>query len=319
MVNADDILNASILIVDDQASNVRLLEQMLRDVGYRCITSTMDPHEVCALHRDNHYDLILLDLLMPTMDGFQVMDGLKEINADSYLPVLVITAQPGHKLRALAAGAKDFVSKPFDLVEVRTRIRNMLEVRLLYKQVEHYSHEMETLALYDALTGLPNRRLLMDRLSLSIAHAHRNKSTMAVLYLDLDRFKQVNDSLGHDAGDTLLNMVAARLTARVRQEDTVARLGGDEFVIALWKLSQIDDVAKLASKVVQDLSKPYIIQGHDVHISASVGVGIYPMHGEDGETLMKSADLAMYEAKRKGKNGYCIAAGNAPAAVGAMK
>lgn len=304
MVNADDILNASILIVDDQASNVRLLEQMLRDVGYRCITSTMDPHEVCALHRDNHYDLILLDLLMPTMDGFQVMDGLKEINADSYLPVLVITAQPGHKLRALAAGAKDFVSKPFDLVEVRTRIRNMLEVRLLYKQVEHYSHEMETLALYDALTGLPNRRLLMDRLSLSIAHAHRNKSTMAVLYLDLDRFKQVNDSLGHDAGDTLLNMVAARLTATVRQEDTVARLGGDEFVIALWKLSQADDVAKLASKVVQDLSKPYIIRGHDVHISASVGVGIYPMHGEDGETLMKSADLAMYEAKRKGKNDY---------------
>ena len=304
MVNADDILNASILIVDDQASNVRLLEQMLRDVGYRCITSTMDPREVCALHRDNHYDLILLDLLMPTMDGFQVMDGLKEINADSYLPVLVITAQPGHKLRALAAGAKDFVSKPFDLVEVRTRIRNMLEVRLLYKQVEHYSHEMETLALYDALTGLPNRRLLMDRLSLSIAHAHRNKSTMAVLYLDLDRFKQVNDSLGHDAGDMLLNMVAARLTAAVRQEDTVARLGGDEFVIALWKLSQIDDVAKLASKVVQDLSKPYIIQGHDVHISASVGVGIYPMHGEDGETLMKSADLAMYEAKRKGKNDY---------------
>jgi len=299
MVNADDILNASILIVDDQASNVQLLELMLRDVGYRCITSTMNPHEVCALHRDNHYDLILLDLQMPAMDGFQVMDGLKEINADSYLPVLVITAQPGHKLRALAAGAKDFVSKPFDLVEVKTRIRNMLEVRLLYKQVEHYSHEMETLALYDALTGLPNRRLLMDRLSLSIAHAHRNKSTMAVLYLDLDRFKQVNDSLGHDAGDTLLNMVAARLTATVRQEDTVARLGGDEFVIALWKLSQVDDVAKLASKVVQDLSKPYIIQGHDVHISASVGVGIYPMHGEDGETLMKSADLAMYEAKRK--------------------
>jgi len=304
MVNADDILNASILIVDDQASNVRLLEQMLRDVGYRCITTTMDPHEVCALHRDNHYDLILLDLLMPAMDGFQVMDGLKQVNADSYLPVLVITAQPGHKLRALAAGAKDFVSKPFDLVEVKTRIRNMLEVRLLYKQVEHYSREMETLALYDALTGLPNRRLLMDRLSLSIAHAHRNKSTMAVLYLDLDRFKQVNDSLGHDAGDMLLNMVAARLTATVRQEDTVARLGGDEFVIALWKLSQVDDAAKLASKLVQDLSKPYLIQGHDVHISASVGVGIYPMHGGDGETLMKSADLAMYESKRKGKSDY---------------
>jgi len=230
------------------------------------------------------------------------MDGLKEINLHGYLPVLVISAQPNHKLRALSAGAKDFITKPFDLVEVKTRIRNMLEVRLLYKQVEHYSQKMETLALYDALTGLPNRRLLMDRLSLAIAHAHRNRSTMAVLFLDLNKFKQVNDSLGHDAGDMLLNQVAARLIATVRQEDTVARLGGDEFVIALWELTQADDVARLASKVVQDLSKPYLIQGHDVHISASVGVGIYPIHGEDGETLMKSADTSMYEAKRMGKD-----------------
>jgi two-component system cell cycle response regulator len=313
MVNSDDILNASILIVDDQAANVRLLEQMLRAAGYRCIASTTDPHEVCALHRDHLYDLILLDLQMPAMDGFQVMDDLKEIHADGYLPVLVISAQPNHKLRALAAGAKDFIAKPFDLVEVKTRIHNMLEVRLLYKQVEHHSHEMETLALHDALTGLPNRRLLMDRLSLSIAHAHRNRSAMAVLYLDLDKFKQVNDSLGHDAGDMLLNLVAARLTATVREEDTVARLGGDEFVIALWELRQADDVAKLASKVVRDLSKPYLIQGHDVHISASVGVGIYPMHGKDGETLMKSADMAMYEAKRKGKHDYHPARTDQPA------
>ena len=120
----------------------------------------------------------------------------------------MITAQPGHKLRALAAGAKDFISKPFDLVEVKTRIHNMLEVRLLYKQLEQYSRALESLALHDALTGLPNRRLLMDRLSLAIAHARRNKSTMAVMYLDLDGFKQINDTLGHDAGDTLLSMVA---------------------------------------------------------------------------------------------------------------
>jgi PAS domain S-box-containing protein len=103
----------------------------------------MDPHEVCALHRKNRYDLILLDLQMPGMDGFQVMEGLKTNDADGYLPVLVITAQPGHKLRALQAGARDFVAKPFDLVEVKTRIRNMLEVRLLYKKLENYSKELE--------------------------------------------------------------------------------------------------------------------------------------------------------------------------------
>jgi len=308
MVCADDMLNASILIVDDQDANVQLLEHMLREAGYRCITSTMDPHTVCALHRDNHYDLILLDLQMPGMNGFQVMEGLKEIETDGYLPVLVITAQPGHKLRALAAGAKDFISKPFDLVEVKTRIHNMLEVRLLYKQLEQYSRALESMALHDALTGLPNRRFLMDRLSLAIAHARRNTSTMAVMFLDLDGFKQINDTLGHDAGDTLLRMVANRLVAAVREEDTVARMGGDEFVIGLWGLSHADNVATLVSKVILAVSQPYRIQGHDVRITASVGVSIYPLHGEAVETLMKSADLALYEAKRAGKNNYRIAA-----------
>jgi diguanylate cyclase (GGDEF)-like protein len=310
MVSPADFLNASILIVDDQEANVQLLEEMLGEAGYRCVTSTMDPHAVYALHRDNHYDLILLDLQMPGMDGFQVMEGLKEIETDGYLPILVITAQPGHKLRALTAGAKDFISKPFDMMEAKTRIHNMLEVRLLYKQLEDYSREMESLALHDALTGLPNRRLLMERLSLAIAHARRNKRTMAVMYLDLDGFKLLNDTLGHDAGDTLLNLVAARLVAAVRQEDTVARLGGDEFVIALWELSHAEDVAKLVSKVMQAVSQPYRIQDRDVSMTASIGVSIYPMHGEEVETLMKSADLALYEAKRTGKNDYRIATHN---------
>ncbi len=147
MISEQKILNASILIVDDQDANVRLLEDMLREVGYGGITSTMDPHAVCELHRVNHYDLILLDLQMPGMDGFQVMEGLKTIETDGYVPILVITAQPGHKLRALASGAKDFVAKPFDLVEVKTRIHNMLEVRLLYKQLEHYNQVLEQTVL----------------------------------------------------------------------------------------------------------------------------------------------------------------------------
>jgi PAS domain S-box-containing protein len=143
MITESDILDASVLIVDDQDSNVSLLEQTLREAGYGHVTSTMNPHEVCALHRKNRYDLILLDLQMPGMDGFQVMAGLKTNDADAYLPVLVITAQPGHKLRALQAGAKDFISKPFDLVEVKTRIHNMLEVRLLYKKLENYNKVLE--------------------------------------------------------------------------------------------------------------------------------------------------------------------------------
>lgn len=147
MISLDDILSAKILIVDDQESNVQLLEQLLQAAGYTAVTSTMQPEEVCALHRKHAYDLILLDLQMPVMDGFQVMESLKTNTVDPYLPVIVLTAQPGHKLRALQAGAKDFVSKPFDLVEVKTRIHNMLEVRLLYKKLADFNKVLEQTVL----------------------------------------------------------------------------------------------------------------------------------------------------------------------------
>ncbi len=312
MVTAADILNASILIVDDQQANVQLLEQTLGTAGYRCITSTLDPQAVCALHRANHYDLIVLDIEMPAMDGFQVMNGLKAIEANGYPPVLALTAEPAHKLRALQGGAKDFVSKPFDLAEVLMRVHNMLEVRLLHEASRNHGKMQESLALNDPLTGLANRRLLADRMSMALAHARRNKSAMALVYLDLDRFKHINDTLGHGAGDTLLKMVAERLVATVREEDTVARVGGDEFIIALWHISDPDYAATVALKVIEAVAQPYDIESHTVHITVSAGVGIYPMHGEDADTLMKSADQSLYEAKREGKSTYRVAQRIAP-------
>ena len=147
MISTAEILRAKILIVDDLEANVLLLQRMLGEAGYNQLTTTMDPREVCELHRKNHYDLILLDLLMPGMDGFTVLENLKSVETNGYVPVLVITAQPDHKLRALQAGAKDFVSKPFDLVEVKTRIHNMLEVRLLYKKIEEHNKLLEQTVL----------------------------------------------------------------------------------------------------------------------------------------------------------------------------
>ena len=139
----EDIYAASILIVDDQEPNVRLLQRLLEDAGYSHVSFTMNPKEVCGLHRTHGYDLILLDLQMPQMDGFAVMEGLKTNQNDGYLPVIVLTAQPGHKLRALQAGAKDFISKPIDLLEVKTRIYNMLEVRLLYRKLAAHNEILE--------------------------------------------------------------------------------------------------------------------------------------------------------------------------------
>jgi two-component system, cell cycle response regulator len=266
----------------------------------------MNPDEVCQLHRTNRYDLILLDLEMPGTDGFQIMEGLKDIETDAYLPVLALTAQPAHKLRALQCGAKDFISKPFDLAEVLMRVHNMLEVRLLHEAARNHGKALESLALKDPLTGLANRRLLAERMSMALDHARRNQSALAVVYLDLDGFKQVNNTLGHSAGDGLLKMVAARLLATVREEDTVARLGGDEFILGLWHLSSADDAATVASKVIEVVSQPYDIEGHSVSITTSAGIGIYPWHGEDADTLMRNADVALYESKRAGKNAYRI-------------
>jgi len=143
MVSQTDILNAKILVVDDKPANVLLIEGMLRLAGYTAVHSTTDPQAVCKMHSVNGYDLILLDLQMPGMDGFQVMEGLSEIEKESYLPVLVITAQPGHKLRALEAGAKDFISKPFDLAELRARVHNILEVRLLHSAAKRHRRVLE--------------------------------------------------------------------------------------------------------------------------------------------------------------------------------
>ena len=198
MVSASEILDASILVVDDQAVNVSLLERMLRGAGYTSVASTMDPREVCELQRRNRYCLIVLDLQMPGLDGFQVMEGLKNIEKDDYLPVLVITAQPGHKLRALQAGAKDFISKPFDLAEVLMRVRNMLEVRLLHlesKKANHLkdeflatvSHELRT--PLNAILGwarmLGSIPLPPDRAKYGIATIERNAAALAHIIDDL--------------------------------------------------------------------------------------------------------------------------------------
>jgi len=163
MLEPAEILKAKVLVVDDMQANVLLLERMLGGAGYTSVTSTVDPRAVCALHEKHRYDLIVLDLQMPGMDGFQVMEGLKPIEKDGYLPVLVITAQPDHKLRALQAGAKDFISKPFDVAEVLMRVHNMLEVRLLHLEVHRKNDELKK--LFDQVVA---ERKVSERLALHV-------------------------------------------------------------------------------------------------------------------------------------------------------
>ena len=307
MPSQDEILKAKILVVDDSPDNVDLMLEILRDVGYTNVTATMRPAQVCPLHREHCYDLILLDLQMPELNGFQVMKGLKEIEHGGYLPVLALTAQPSFKIAALEAGARDFISKPFDLMEVHKRIHNMLEVRLLYKELAQYSKQQQELALHDPLTGLPNRRLLEDRIEHTLQQSARSRGKSAILYLDLDGFKAINDSYGHGYGDEILKMVAARLVGASRKEDTVARIGGDEFVIVLGNLAGKGDAREPAAKLIEVISEPYFINDLTLRLSTSIGISIYPDDATTVDALLSAADTALYEAKRAGKNRYCCA------------
>ena len=312
MIKQDAILNAKILVVDDRTENVDLLVAILHQAGYSRVTATCEPSDVFSLHEEHRYDLILLDLNMPGMDGFEVMEKLKQIEVEGYLPVLAITAQPRFKIAALEAGARDFITKPYDLVEVRQRIHNMLEVRLLYKRIAEYARIHKELALHDALTGLPNRRLLLDRLITLLLHAKRMQQRIAVMYLDLDGFKAVNDMHGHDCGDKLLIMAAERLRYAAREEDTIARLGGDEFMVVLGDINAMEDVDRPASNIIRELSEPYLIDGTMIKITASIGVSFYPDDGTDVDGLIRCADQALYLAKNSGKNRYLTSRGDTP-------
>jgi len=167
-----------------------------------------------------------------------------------------------------------------------------------------YEEMIKYQAFYDSLTDLPNRLLLKDRITLEISHSKYTKQSLAIMYLDLDRFKLINDTLGHDIGDKLLKEVAGRLKSCVNETDTVARIGGDEFVILLPEITLEDNIGKIGTKILEAIREPILIDSHELYISVSIGVTIYPNDGEDVETLLTNADVAMYRAKEKGKNNF---------------
>ena len=202
---------------------------------------------------------------------------------------------------------KDFSAFPLELKTSQLRIQNRL---LFISSARDISERKDSeqrilyMASYDALTQLPNRTLLQDRIQQALVHNHRHNLQAAVLFIDLDKFKIINDTLGHDYGDSLLKEASLRLQAEVRSEDTVARHGGDEFIILLSTIAQPQDAGLIAQKLLESLVLPFFIKGKELHISASIGIAIYPDDGHDMETLLKNSDIAMYHAKETGRNNY---------------
>jgi diguanylate cyclase (GGDEF)-like protein len=301
-----------ILLVDDDEDDYIMTRDLLAEIkGPRYEMEWVSTYnDALAAIKRNKHDIYFLDYRLGERTGLEL---LKETIANGCKkPMILLTGQGDHEIdiEAMKAGAADYLVKgKIDAPLLERSIRYAME----RKQSEE---QMLRIAYYDSLTGLPNRLLFKDRLKQCMAHARCDNKLAAVLFLDLDNFKHINDTLGHDVGDLLLKKVAQRLMNCVRETDSithqnlqelnisVSRLGGDEFTIILNKITKIHNAAKAAQRILETLSQSFVLNNNEVFISVSIGITIYPTDGEDIDTLLKNADTAMYEAKSQGKNNY---------------
>jgi diguanylate cyclase (GGDEF)-like protein/PAS domain S-box-containing protein len=452
-----------ILVVDDRPQNIELLEAYLVPHGYEIIQAA-NGEEALGKLSGNQIDLILLDVMMPGMDGFEVTRRVRQDNAHRLLPIILITGLQGpeDRVKGIEAGCDDFLSKPYNNLELLARVQSLLKVKDYNDLMSNYQKDLESevtgrteelkhtlenlqqeiterkrteealraseelfrnyleyapdgvymsdvkgtflygnrrceeiigyrreeligknflelnlltekslnkaaqllqanmegkptgpdeieliskggrlipveistsmvqhmdqgivlafvrditdrkqmeekirqMAYHDYLTGLPNRKLFYDRLGIALAQSQRNQKKVGIVMLDLDNFKGVNDTLGHDVGDLLLKAAVDRLSSALRKGDTVARFGGDEFVLIFPDLKGIEDAILVAQKIVDSFHKPFLIDTHQLVVTTSIGIAVYPNDGIDEDILLRNADIAMYQAKQAGRDRY---------------
>ena len=287
-----------VLIADDDPAIRLVLKHSVEQIGYQVIEAA-DGKQAIQLTLEQRPDLVLMDAIMPVMDGFT---ATAEITANPQLadiPVMIITALDDDQSvdRAFEVGAVDYITKPVKWSVLKQRVRRMIHTAVTEQKVRH-------LAYHDTLTGLPNRMLFMDRIDQAIARVNRSGESFALLFIDIDHFKIINDTLGHNAGDKLLLSVTQILLDSIRHADTVARFGGDEFIVLLEHIHKPEDTVAITNKLLKALHEPIMISGREVRISASIGIALYPEDGDDFGALLKHADTAMYQAKELGRNNF---------------
>jgi diguanylate cyclase (GGDEF)-like protein len=333
-------MKGKILLVDDRVENLELLSSILTKAGYE-VRRAINGSTALMGVKSVSPDMILLDINMPDMNGYEVCRNLKQDPKYQEIPIIFISALDDglDKVKAFAAGGIDYISKPFEMMEVLSRVENHLQIQAARLKLKYLNIELEQkvvertaelvaakqaleqenaerqtaqamlehMAWHDPLTDLPNRAWLMGQLQMLFEKAQQETTyQFAVLFLDCDRFKVVNDSLGHIVGDRLLNHVAQRIKNCLPQNAKVARFGGDEFIILLEPISHLDEAKILAEKIQKELVAPLYIEPHEMFISASIGIAMSDREAKHPEDLVRNADLAMYQAKTLGKARYCV-------------
>ena len=284
--------NATIMMVDDEETTLDVIEMFLQGEGYTHFVTTTDSTKALDLFAKNSPDVLLLDLVMPEVGGIEILEAIRADEALKHTPVIILTSStdPQTKLAALELGATDFLAKPVDSSELALRLRNTLSAK----------EYQDRLAYYDALTSLPNRRLFLERLDRALRRSGAASQKCTILHIGLDRFKQINDTLGHSVGDALLKAVADRLQSCVREP--VSRVGGDEFALLLPRVTDADGGAQVARRVLSSLTEPFCVGDHELFVTCSVGIALFPNDGGEVDTLLKHANVALSHAKRAGQS-----------------
>jgi diguanylate cyclase (GGDEF)-like protein len=297
----------ALLVIEDNPGDARLLLEMLNEQG---TGDTELTHVECMGDAERYLatrmvDVILLDLGLPDAQGIDTVRRARA--AAPSVPLVVMTGSDDEALAAqiLQEGAQDYLVKgQIETRELLRALRHAIKRKTMEETLSAEKAKITHSAQHDFLTGLPNRMLLNDRVTQAIALAPRHKKKVALLFLDLNGFKQINDSMGHSTGDKLLQSVAKRLVDCVRNSDTVSRQGGDEFVVLLSEVEQSEDAAITAQRMLQKVGDPHCIDQQELRVTTSIGVSVYPDDGLDAETLLKKADAAMYEAKQSVNRKY---------------
>jgi diguanylate cyclase len=303
----DTLTGSTVMMIDDDPITLEVIQAFLSEAGYRNILTLSQPAEAIDTIRKVMPAVVLLDLMMPGVNGFDILRGMRLEEELRYTPVIMLTAASDAetKLQALELGATDFLAKPVDPSELSLRLRNTLAFKAYH----------DRLAYFDSLTDLPNRRSFIGQLRTALHEIEEETGKLAVLHIDLDRFKHINDTLGYSLGDSLLKAVAQRFAQALRNcqkscdvkmhsQAYLARFSGDEFTVLIIGLIEEGLAVQLARMIAVSLEEPFRIGGHELFVSASIGIAVTPGDGNDAVTLLKHADIAMHAAKQQGRNTF---------------